>query len=111
MATWDDVRAAATPLPGVEEEHWYGEPLFKVGKKGFVHTWKGRVIMKLDRQHQELLFEARPEVFRPYVAGALRWAYVELGQLDTAEVTELVREAWTTVVPKKVSRAYAALSA
>jgi len=108
MATWDDVRAAAARLPGAEEERWHGEPLFKVGKKGFVHTWRGRVIMKLDRRHQELLFEARPDVFQPYAAGALRWSYVEIGELDAEEVAQLVREAWTTVVPKKVSRAWRA---
>ncbi|WP_309090973.1 MmcQ/YjbR family DNA-binding protein [Phenylobacterium sp.] len=92
-------------LPGAEEEHWYGAPLFKVGKKGFVHTWRGRVVMKLDRQHRERLFEARPDVFSPYVAGALRWSYVEIDALELDEVAELVREAWTMVVPKKVSRA------
>lgn len=108
MATWDDVRAAAASLPGVEEEQWYGEPLFKVGKKSFAHTWRGRVIMKLDRQHQELLFEARPQVFSPYVAGALRWSYVEIGALEPDEVGRLVHEAWSMVVPKKVSRAYLA---
>ena len=107
MATWEDVAAAARSLPGVEEDAWYGEPLFRVGKKSFVHTWKGRVIMKLDGAHQELLFEARPDVFTPYTAGALRWSFVEIGALDAEEVTALVREAWTMVVPKKVSRAYA----
>ena len=108
MATWDDVRAAALPLPGAWENSWYGEPLFQVGSKGFVQTWRGRVIMKLDRNHQELLFEARPEVFSPYTAGALRWSYVDINALEPDELAELVREAWTMVVPKKVSRAHSA---
>lgn len=108
MATWDDVRAAAAGLPGAWENAWYGEPLFQVGTKGFVQTTRGRVIMKLDRNHQELLFEARPDVFQPFTAGALRWSWVELAALDPEEVAELVHEAWTMVVPKKVSRAYAA---
>ena len=108
MATWDDIRAAALPLPGAEEDVWYGEPMFRVGRKGFVQTWRGRVIMKLERNHQELLFEARPDVFSPYVAGALRWSFVDLSALAPAEAADLAREAWTQVVPKKISRAFAA---
>jgi hypothetical protein len=107
MATWDDIRAVALTLPGAWENDWYGEPLFQVGRKGFVQTFRGRVIMKLDRDHQELLFEARPEVFSPMTAGALRWSWVEIDALDAGEIADLVLEAWTCIVPKKVSRAYA----
>jgi hypothetical protein len=63
--------------------------------------------MKLDRHHQELLFEVRPEVFKPMVVGAMRWSWVAIGALDADEIAELVREAWTQIVPKKVSRAFA----
>jgi hypothetical protein len=108
VATWGDVRAVALTLPGAWENDWRGNPLFQVGKKGFVQTWQGRVIMKLDRDHQELLFEARPDVFSPYTAGALRWSWVDIEALDAGELADLVREAWTQVVPKKVSRAYLA---
>jgi hypothetical protein len=62
--------------------------------------------MKLDRNHQELLFEARPDVFQPMMAGALRWSFVDIGELEADELAELVREAWTQIVPKKVARAY-----
>ena len=108
MATWDDIRAAASPLPGAKETYWYDAPLFQVGSKGFVQTYRGRVIMKLDKNHQELLFEARPDVFTPFRAGALRWSWVDIAALGPDEIADLVREAWTQVVPKKVSRAYAA---
>lgn len=111
MATWEDVRAAALPLPGARETFWGADPLFQVGSKGFVQTYKGRVIMKLERNHQELLFEARPEVFTPFTAGAMRWSWVEIAQLDRDELADLVREAWAQVVPKKVSRAFAAKQA
>ena len=108
MATWDDIRAAALTLPGVREVAWYDDLCLQVGSKGFVQTYRGRVIMKLDKPHQELLFEARPEVFTPFVAGAMRWSWVEIDVLDAEELAELVREAWTMVVPKKVSRAHVA---
>lgn len=106
MATWDDIRAVALALPGVEEDDFKGQLGFKVGRKGFVQTWRDRTVMKLDRDHQELLFEARPDVFSPMVAGALRWSWVKIEALDAQEVERLVREAWTMVVPKRVSRAY-----
>jgi hypothetical protein len=108
MADLGDIRAAALALPGVTEVDWHGEPFFQVGSKSFVHRWKGGVFMKLDKNHQELLFEARPEVFTPMIVGAMRWSRVEIAALDADELAELVREAWTMVVPKKVSRAYAA---
>ena len=107
MATWDDIRASALALPGARESDMLGEPAFKVGRKGFAHAWRGRVFMKLERNHQELLFEARPEVFKPMVVGAMRWSWVRIEALDADEMAELVREAWTRVVPKKVSRAFA----
>jgi hypothetical protein len=106
MATWDDFRAAALVLPGVRETTSMGEPCFKVGRKGLVHLWGRRALMKLDRGRQELLFEARPEVFSPFQAGSMRWSMVEIGGLDADEVAGLVLEAWTNIVPKKVSRAY-----
>ena len=67
---------------------------------------RGRIIMKLASAHQELLFEARPDVFQPMIAGALRWSFVEIEALEPDEAVELVREAWAQSVPKKVSRAY-----
>ena len=106
MATWDDIRAVALSLPGAWENEWYGQPCFQVGRKGFVQGHLGRVIMKLEKHHQELLFEARPEIFKPMIAGALRWSWVEIEDLDAEEIGDLVREAWRQIVPKKVSCAY-----
>ena len=108
MASLDDIRRAALALPGAVEGDMLGEVAFKVGRKGFVHAWRGGVFMKLDKYRQELLFEARPEVFRPMIVGAMRWSWVEIEALDSDEMAELVREAWTQIVPKKVSRAYLA---
>ena len=108
MATWEDVCAAAVGLPGARLSEMLGRPALKVGRKGFVHTWDGRVMMKLDANHQELLFEARPDVFAPMVGGGMRWSWVEIAALERDETVGLVREAWTQVVPKMVSRAYAA---
>jgi hypothetical protein len=108
LADWDALRALALALPGVREVDWHGEPWFQVGSKAFLLGSGGRVIMKLERGHQELLFEVRPEVFSPMMVGRLRWSWVEVDELDAGELAALVREAWTQIVPKKVSRAFSA---
>lgn len=96
----------ALALPGVQEIDWHGEPFFQVGPKTLVCGVAGEIVMKLSPSHQELLFEARPDVFRPFVTGAMRWAFVDIGALNTDEASELVREAWTQIVPKKILGAY-----
>ena len=75
-----------------------------MGKKTFALHLRGRTILKLDKAHQELLFEIRPETFQKCKVGTSYWSYVELGRLDEAELAALVREAWSSIVPKKVSR-------
>jgi len=111
VATWDDIRAVARALPGVQETNLHGEPWFTVGSRGFVQGWRGRVVMKLDKSRQELLFEARPGVFSPMNAGRLRWSWVEIEALDADEIADLVTEAWRQVVPKRVSRTLSSPSA
>ena len=75
-----------------------------MGKKTFALGWNDRVVLKLDKPHQELLFEIRPETFQKCPVATGYWSYVEIGRLDDAEFADLVREAWAQVVPKKVSR-------
>ena len=85
-----------------------GNPWFNVGKKTFALALDGRVVMKLDRGHQELLFEIRPETFRKLPVATHYWAEVEIGRLDEPELAELVLEAWSQIVPKKISKPYLA---
>jgi hypothetical protein len=106
MATLADVRRAALALPGAVELNDHGGNWFNVGKKTFVVYGfpSARWIFKLPKLRQELLYEARPDVFTPYRAGAMLWSYVEIDVLTRAEVADFVTDAWTTVVPKKVAR-------
>ena len=46
----------------------------------------------------------RPETFSKCRVGTGYWSYVELDRLDDAELADLVREAWSTIVPKAISR-------
>lgn len=75
-----------------------------MGKKTFALHMRGRTILKLDKAHQELLFEIRPETFAKCRVGTGYWSYVELGDLDEAELAALLLEGWASIVPKKISR-------
>lgn len=81
-----------------------GDPWFNVGKKSFALVPNGRVILKLDRGRQELLFEIRPETFSKCPVATVYWSYVEIDHLDVAELADLVLEAWSQVAPKRLSR-------
>lgn len=104
MASLDDLRRLALALPGAHEVAYKGDPWFNVGKKTFALFTGGRAILKLDRGHQELLFEVRPETFSKCKVATVFWSFVQLENLDEPELAELVLEAWTQIVPKKVSR-------
>ena len=93
-------------MPGAEEVAYRGEPWFNVGTKSFALQSGGRIIFKLDKNHQDLLFEIRPDTFAPFRFGPNIWSYVDLATLDEPELIDLLREAWTQVVPKTVSRPY-----
>lgn len=104
MATLDDLRRLSLALPGAHEVTYKGDPWFNVGRKTFALQVRGRAILKLDKGHQELLFEVRPDTFAKCPVATLYWSYVELSHLDEAELAELVLEAWSQIVPKKISR-------
>lgn len=108
MATFEDLRAVALGLPLAEEISYRGEPWFNVGRKTFALRWKDRTVLKLDKNHQVFLFEVRPDTFQPCPVATSVWSYVALENLDADELRDLVVEAWTTIVPKKVSRPYLA---
>jgi hypothetical protein len=104
MATLADLRRFALALPGAHEVTYKGEPWFNVGRKTFALYTRGRAILKLDKGHQELLFEVRPDTFAKCKVATVYWAWVDIARLDEAELGELVTEAWTQIVPKKLSR-------
>ena len=103
-ASVDDLRRLALALPGAHEVTYKGAPWFNVGKKTFALHLRGRAVLKLDKGHQELLFEIRPETFQKCPVATVYWSYVELDHLDETELADLVLEAWSSIVPKNVSK-------
>jgi len=108
VATLADIRSVVLSLPGTQELNDHGGNWFNVGTKTFVLYGfpSQRWLFKLPKPRQELLFEARPDVFQPYRAGAMRWSYVDIEPLTHAEIDSLVTDCWTTIVPKKVAEAH-----
>ncbi len=107
MARLADIRRFALALPGASETS-YGGARFGVGRKAFVHYWakEDDYLFKLPRARQDILFEVRPEIFRPYRSGAMVWSWVAVPKLARAEAQLLVTQAWTTVAPRGLSRPY-----
>jgi hypothetical protein len=113
MSNFQDLRDVALRLPGVEEGLHRGDPAFRAAGKTFALWWseEARTIMKLSAPHQQLLFEVRPEIFQPCRVGVGTWSFVDLSLVEDKELEQLVIEAWSTVVPKRVSKAFGRSSA
>jgi len=113
MATYADLKRFGLVLPGAEFFHLMAQPGLRANRKTFALWWPpdGTTILKLEREHQVMLFDVRPDVFTPCRVGVGGvWSYVEIAKLDRAELKALVTEAWAQVVPKKMTRAFFAAS-
>ncbi len=100
------IKSIALGFPGAQEVVWRGWPWFNVGKKSFAlysdkeKSW----ILKLPHPQQMMLFDARPETFRPMIAGRMVWSFVRVEDLDAAELRDLLEAAWRMVAPKKLQK-------
>jgi predicted DNA-binding protein (MmcQ/YjbR family) len=100
MTTAADIRKLALALDGVKEKSHFGTPSFRVNGKMFIEAGEDEGIFKLSKVHQEILFETRPETFRPAIWGAIRWARIVLKNVGAREIEELVREAYDEVTAR-----------
>ena len=50
----------------------------------------------------------RPRNFTPCKVGIGKWSYVKIFALDSAKPQALIVEAWSQLVPKKISRTFSA---
>jgi hypothetical protein len=108
MANCDDVRRLALALPGVEEvEHW-GVPAFRTKRRIFItlRPPEQKAMFHLTEEHQEILFEARPEAFEPLHWGKVTRAFLILKKIPVRELEALVKEAadYAAPPPKRSKR-------
>lgn len=120
VATWDDVREAALPLPGARESQTYGVPSWKVRDRLFV--WERPLRRKeldelgdaapggpvlgvrvADVGAKEALLASEPGVFftTSHFDGYPA-VLVRLDAIDADELRELVVEAWADRAPRRL---------
>ncbi len=124
MATWDDVRSIALSLPEAAEHTSYGSPSWKVRTATF--AWE-RPLRKKDLEAlgdaapagpvlgasvpdegaKEALLADDPAVYftTPHFDGYPA-ILVQLDNIEPAELTELLTEAWLAKAPKRLAKAY-----
>lgn len=108
MSTEDDVRRLAAALPEVTERISYGTPAFYVTGKIFarVHEEPGVLVSwRESLDEREALLAADPEKF--FTTGHYHKhasVLVRLDRIDTAELAELLTEAWEARAPARLRK-------
>ncbi|SHN48115.1 MmcQ/YjbR family DNA-binding protein [Cryptosporangium aurantiacum] len=112
MASIEDVRAIARPLPRSYEVVVRDRVKFRVGKIVYLAFSRDETVLgfAFPREERGALLAARPEVFLPPDRSDERfnWLQLRLAAVELPELEELVLDAWRMVVPKKVATAYLA---
>jgi hypothetical protein len=104
MATIDDVRALATPLPRSYEVVVGGRVKFRVGRIVYIAFSRDETLMgfAFPREERDALVQTYPEKFQMPRPSDLRyqWVVARLDAIGKKELRELVFDAWRMVVPK-----------
>jgi hypothetical protein len=109
VVTVEDVRALAMTLPRTSEHVIRDRLKFRIGAIVYVAFSRDETTMGFGfpKDERDALIAAEPDKFFLPPASDLRfnWVCVRLDEIDTAEMEELVTEAWRMCVPKKVAAA------
>ena len=110
MVNVDDVRRLALTLPRTTEHLIHDRVKFRVGSLVYVAFSRDETIMgfAFPKEERVALVESEPDKFQMPRTSDLRynWVCVRLDRLDEAEMRELVIDAWSMCVPKKVRAEY-----
>jgi hypothetical protein len=110
MVTADDIRAVALSLPRTEERLVRDQVKFRVGRIVYVALSRDETSMGFGfpKEERAALVAAQPEKFFMPIPSDMRyhWVRVWLDAIDHDEMRELVVDAWTMVVPKRVAAEY-----
>lgn len=108
MVTVDDVRLVALSLPRTTEHLVRDRVKFRVRQLVYVAFSEDETLMgfAFPKEERQALVDSEPATFLLPPATDLRfnWVEVRTEALDVDEMTELVTDAWTMVVPKGVAR-------
>jgi hypothetical protein len=110
MVTVEDVRAVALTLPRTEEALVRDRVKFRVGRIVYLAFSRDETLMgfAFPKEEREALVSSEPEKFLMPEESDLRyhWVVVRLAAIDEEEMREIVIDAWTMVVPKRVAQAH-----
>ena len=110
MVTADDIRKVALSLPRTDEALVRDQVKFRVGRIVYVALSRDERSMGFGfpKDERAALVAAQPERFSMPIPSDMRynWVQVRLDAIDEAEMRELVIDAWTMVVPKRVAAEY-----
>ena len=110
--TIDDVRALASTFERSYEVVVGDRVKFRVGRIVYVAFSRDETLMgfAFPKEDREALVLSEPVKFMLPRQSDMRynWVVVRLAEIDLAEMTELLVDAWRMVVPKKVFAAYEA---
>ena len=108
--TFDEVRAIALSLPGVEEGPCYGTPGLRCRGKILGRLWPDGQVLVITRvsfDEREFLMAADPETF--FVTDHYRnypSVLARLDRLDAPTLQRLLTQAWREVASKAQLKAY-----
>jgi hypothetical protein len=110
--TLADVRALALTLPRTTEGAVRGRVKFYVGRIVYLAFARDETMMgfAFPKEWRDAALESEPAKFVRPKTGDLRynWLVVRLAAIDGDEMAELVTDAWSMVVPRRVVDEYLA---
>jgi hypothetical protein len=110
MVTVDDVRRVALNLPGTTEHLVRDRVKFRVKRLVYLAFSPDETLMGFGfpKEQRPALVESQPHKFLLPPSADMRynWVDVRMAVLELKEMTELVTDAWTMVVPKHVAQEY-----
>jgi hypothetical protein len=108
--TYEDVRAFAFKLPGVEDGTSYGRPCLKAHGKFLTRLFEdgeSLVCPSVPLDEREMLIEAEPDIF--HVTDHFRsypYVLIRLADAHPGTVERLITRQWRATTPKTLLRAW-----
>lgn len=110
MATAEDVRRIATPLPRTEVAVVRDRVKFRIGRIVYAALSRDETLLgfAFPKEARADLVAAEPDKFLMPVKSDERynWIRVRLEAVDVDELRELLLDAWQMCVPKRVAAAF-----
>jgi hypothetical protein len=107
MVTVEEIQAFTATLPRTEERVVRDRLTFRVGRLVYAALSRDETTLgfAFPKEERAALVEAHPEKFLLPGPGDMRyrWVCCRLAAMDPAEMGELLLDAWTMCVPKRVA--------